>query len=167
MRKRSEYHGHSAGGILTSEYNTWGLMKGRCFNLNDRDYPRYGGRGITVCERWLKFENFLADMGTKPDPQLTLDRIDNEGPYSPDNCRWATKKEQANNRRAPARIPRKVNLVGRTYGHWVVKAPPPRGSRNWVCRCICGRIKGVFDGCLTLGTSKSCGCKRKKQTKEK
>ena len=82
-----------------STYQTWHSMKDRCLNINNkRDYPKYGGRGITVCKRWMVFENFLKDMGPKP-KNLSLDRKDNNGNYKLSNCKWATRVEQQNNRR--------------------------------------------------------------------
>jgi hypothetical protein len=86
------------GKSKTKIYQIWRAMKQRCQNKNDRAYPRYGGRGISVCERWENFENFLHDMGEKPQ-QLSLDRIDNNGNYEPSNCKWSTQVEQNNNRR--------------------------------------------------------------------
>lgn len=74
-------------------------MKSRCFNQNDISYPYYGERGITVCDLWMSFEHFFADMGPKPSPAHSVDRKENDGNYEPGNCRWATKTEQIGNRR--------------------------------------------------------------------
>jgi hypothetical protein len=91
----SRRHGYEG----TPTYWSWGHLIGRCTNEKNLAYPNYGGRGIRVCERWLQFENFLEDMGEKPSPKHSVDRINNDGNYEPRNCRWATQKQQCRNMR--------------------------------------------------------------------
>lgn len=88
-------HGLSKSG--GAEYRTWTHMRGRCLTPTDKKYPRYGGRGIKICERWARFENFLFDMGRRPSPQHSIERLNNDGDYEPSNCVWATPKRQAQN----------------------------------------------------------------------
>lgn len=104
-KERSVTHGMSH----SKEYSSWNDMMKRCYNKNASHYNNYGGRGIAVCDRWLKFENFYADMGDRLEG-TSIDRIDNNGNYEPGNCKWSTRKEQCNNRRSN----RFVTYAGKT-----------------------------------------------------
>lgn len=110
-------HDKSRHGGRSAEYVAWQGMKSRCTtNKQNYCYRHYAGRGISVCKRWREsFAAFLEDMGRKPSPELSLDRINNDGNYEPENCRWATDKEQANNKRIGKRPkmyknPKKISL---------------------------------------------------------
>ncbi len=98
LGKANTKHGHSAPATRSHTYRSWETMKSRCFNKHDKSFKDYGDRGITVCDEWLQFEAFLIDMGERP-RGTTLDRIDVNGGYKKDNCRWESPKNQQRNKR--------------------------------------------------------------------
>lgn len=130
---------HGQTGTLA--YRIWRCMKNRCTNPNVPHYGRYGGRGIKVCERWEKFENFFADMGAAP-AGMSIDRLDSNGNYEPGNCRWATMTEQNNNRRSNrfivyagkrmtlAQVAEQTGLAQSTVRNWVNNGAPPYANRG-------------------------------------
>jgi hypothetical protein len=115
----SLHHGHTRGGVFTPEYKAWDSMKQRCSNPKVASFKDYGGRGIRVCDRWLRsFEAFFADVGPRPSAKHSLDRFpDNDGNYEPGNVRWATPEEQQNNRRKTVFL----EAMGKTqsFAEWV------------------------------------------------
>lgn len=116
----------------TPEFDTWLRIITRCTNANNPDYPRYGGRGIKICQRWLdSFENFLADMGNRPSGDYSIDRINNNGDYEPSNCRWATRITQCNNRRGSRFLAYNGEML--TIAQWARKIGIP-------CRVIVSRL---------------------------
>lgn len=141
LRHRTIVRNTTHGKSKTSEYRTWAGIIARCLNPNDKNYKDYGGRGIKVCDRWLNsFENFLADMGSRPTIKHSVDRIDVNGDYCPENCRWATPKEQCNNKRTNIRVA--YNGKIQTLMEWCdelgmsyvrVKRRWDRGVRNADC----------------------------------
>jgi len=131
----STIHGHASDGSESPTYRSWHSMINRCTNKNAVDYHRYGGRGISVCKRWIDFTKFLEDMGVRPDGK-TLDRFpDNEGNYSPDNCRWATPKQQTANRKCAHKL--EAEGKTQTIGEWATEKGLPyiqlhrRLSKGW------------------------------------
>lgn len=116
-------HGHTEGGKFSPTYHSWASMIVRCYNEKRRSYKHYGGRGIVVCDRWRhSFEAFLEDMGERPEG-MSLDRIDVDGPYTPENCRWADTTTQA------------------------------RNSKQVVWVTVCGVSKRLVEWCEDLGIS--------------
>lgn len=115
--KYNRKHGETGKNGATPEYRSWTAMRARCSNPKLKEYSRYGGRGITVCERWQSYENFLADMGRRPSLQHTIDRIDVNQGYFKENCRWSTFVEQANNRTKHTYL--EVDGVVKTQAQWL------------------------------------------------
>jgi hypothetical protein len=122
-------------GRVDPTYLSWQRMRSRCRNPNDKDYALYGGRGIKVCERWDLFENFLADMGERPDGKQ-LDRANNEAHYEPGNCRWSTRRENSGNRRSAVL----VTVDGVT--HYATEWDRIKGFRPFT---VSSRIKAGWD----------------------
>ena len=142
---RRVIHGYCPKYNETKVYRCWSSMLGRCRNQNQKKYPDYGARGITICERWLEsFQNFLDDMG-EPPIGLTLDRIDVNGNYCPENCRWATRKEQANNRRSNHSLT--YNGKTQNISQWAKEI----GIRDATLRARIGQLKGSAEKALTTG----------------
>ena len=120
--KRKVTHGHSSAAKRSPTYVSWHCMKQRATNPNDINAKHYTQRGITVCERWLKFKNFLEDMGERPEG-MSLDRIDNNKGYEPSNCRWASQREQMRNRRTNVFI--EYNGKRQTVREWSIELGIP------------------------------------------
>lgn len=110
---------HGLHGV--DEYEVWINMLGRCRNKHKKEFKNYGGRGIKVCERWSEFNNFIKDMGKRPSKFHSLDRIDVNGDYDPQNCRWSTKTEQARNKRIYATNKTGVGGVNVKNGKWTAR----------------------------------------------
>lgn len=146
MREGHNNRKHSLSGSPT--YQTWVDMRRRCEQPQNKNFARYGGRGITVCERWRQsFEAFVADMGIRPDGK-SLDRKNGYGPYSPDNCRWATQSEQQNNRCSN----RPVTWRGETHnlGIWAVKVGLSPSTLRQRLGYVSAGIPGwTLDECMT------------------
>ncbi len=153
-------HGHTVSRQHSRTYDSWANMIARCTQVNHHKYPRYGGRGIQICQRWRdSFSNFLSDMGERPNGK-TLDRFpNNDGNYEPGNCRWATPKEQSANKDSGL-----IDLQGQRFGRLVaVKSMGcgESGGALWFCQCDCGESKVILGSSLRTGRTRSCGCLRR------
>ena len=128
--KNHKVHGEAYTKTITTEYRIWVAMRKRCSNPKDSSYHNYGGRGITVCERWDNYENFLEDMGRRPTNGHSIDRIDVNGPYEPSNCKWSDKFEQSINKRIHPKNTSGYKGISKNENKWQV--------------CINGKYVGIF-----------------------
>lgn len=147
-RKAKLRHGCTVNRQALPIYESWAGMLTRCTNPRASCYHNYGGRGITVCERWHKFDEFLSDMGPSHREGLTLDRIDTNGNYEPSNCRWATRKEQASNKRTNHKV--SFNGETMTLSQWIrrtgITSLPYRLRRGWsVERALTQPVQSHFN----------------------
>lgn len=124
--RTTKTHGHTTGGKCTPEWMAWSAMRNRCMNPSNASYRHYGGRGITVCSDWNYFEKFLKDMGPRPSPKHSLERKNNDLGYGPQNCKWATRKEQCNNTRKVVRLT--LRGVTMTKSQWAKKLKISRAA---------------------------------------
>lgn len=129
-------HGFSG----TPTYNSWSHLRSRCKNKNNKKFKSYGARGISVCKRWDRFENFLEDMGPKP-PGKTIDRIDNNGDYTANNCRWATPSEQAQNQRTTQLKDFEVSMIRHLFSRGI-----NRKQLAKIFHANYGNIKAIIQG---------------------
>lgn len=128
VAKKTNYkHGHSVRKLTSKTYETWQNMIQRCYNSNTTDYKDYGGRGIKVCKRWHKFENFLEDMGERPD-NLTIERTNNELGYSKDNCIWTGRFSQSINKRTTIFVVYEDNKISLIEAYKKSKSKVPYGT---------------------------------------
>ena len=155
------------GMCTTKIYHIWGSLNTRCSNPNDADYSTYGGRGITVCDRWREsFENFFADMGGTYSEGLSIERNDVNGNYEPSNCKWIPFPEQFHNMRKTIRY-----AIGTKIGRWTVVSEPVWGvtsnGTGYHCQCECGTQSVIKAATLKYGYSKSCGCLMREMAKSR
>ena len=148
-------HGATSGGIRTPEFISWLSMRQRCNDKNHSNWPRYGGRGIGVCDRWVNsFEKFLEDMGPRPASGYSIDRIDPDGWYTPKNCRWASFADQQNNKLGNLTI--KIAQDVFTATQLAIKIGVP-------ARTVTNRIHKFNEGLLTLSQVLAPGNRRIKE----
>lgn len=126
VKRVSTKHGHARDYTPTPEHRAWSSMISRCENPFHKSYPSYGGRGISVCERWKRFENFIQDLGPRPSKDYSVERIDNNGNYEPSNVKWATRLEQMSN----LRTNRWITAQGHTLHlqEWSRRTGIPKGT---------------------------------------